>query len=179
MTNTKPLLVDATASQDDAHDRQSRAASDSSATAYHDQLWTIPMARQHTVRPLVQSLPLAGLSIENRSTTAYYAISTMEARGRLGDQSPLRVLRWQPGLRIDIAPYAGFVMIRPHTSSSEAVARQGHLRLPARVRRACHLSSGDRLLMAAYPDQNLLAVYTMASLDTMILTHAAARQAAA
>ncbi len=73
----------------------------------------------------------------------------------------------------------GVVMVSSRANGTEAIARQGHVRLPARVRHACRLGCGDRLLMAAYPDRDLLLIYTMAALDMMVLAHATAMPAAA
>ncbi|MCO1575213.1 hypothetical protein M8C13_05495 [Crossiella sp. SN42] len=61
------------------------------------------------------------------------------------------------------------VILRPGTTT--AVTRQGHLRLPAAIRRACHLATGARLLVAAYPDLGLLAVYTPAAFGAMLLAY--------
>ncbi|MCP3803471.1 AbrB/MazE/SpoVT family DNA-binding domain-containing protein [Allokutzneria sp. A3M-2-11 16] len=43
------------------------------------------------------------------------------------------------------------------------MTKQGHLRLPASVRHCCGLVPGDRVLLVADPDQNVLVVCTRLS----------------
>jgi bifunctional DNA-binding transcriptional regulator/antitoxin component of YhaV-PrlF toxin-antitoxin module len=49
-----------------------------------------------------------------------------------------------------------------------SVTGQGHVRLPATVRRWCGLATGDRVLLAAEPARGLLVVHPPAALDAMI-----------
>jgi hypothetical protein len=44
---------------------------------------------------------------------------------------------------------------------------RGRLLLPVAVRRVLHLEPGQRLLVAAHPDRDLLIAYTMTALDAM------------
>lgn len=177
MTTVNPLLVGSTANHAAADARKPRTAAYTSIvsdpTPYRGQLWSALTQRRQPTPSLARGLPLAGLSMPDHASTTYYAITAMEVRGRLADQSPVHILHWQPGLRVDIAPMPGLMVIRPTVDGSDAIARQGHVRLPARIRHACHLDDGDRLLMAA------LLIYTMTALDAMILDHATAVQAAA
>jgi bifunctional DNA-binding transcriptional regulator/antitoxin component of YhaV-PrlF toxin-antitoxin module len=49
-----------------------------------------------------------------------------------------------------------------------SINRHGHLQLPVAVRRWCDLAPGDKVLLAAEPDQQLLIVHPPATLDAMI-----------
>ena len=59
-------------------------------------------------------------------------------------------------------------MISANRRGVFSVTGQGHLRLPATVRRRCGLAAGDRVLLAAEPAEGLVVVYPPAALDTMI-----------
>jgi hypothetical protein len=48
------------------------------------------------------------------------------------------------------------------------ITRDGHLRLPARIRHACKLSAGDRLLVIVTATPPMVAVYPMATVETII-----------
>jgi hypothetical protein len=179
MTTVSPLLVGSTANRS-TNDRPHRPpASGTATTTPQDQLWSVLTGRE-AARPSVLGLPLAmGLATLDRSVAAHYAITPMEVRGRLGDRSPVRVLDWRPGLRVSISPMAGVILIRPDATCTDAIGPLGYVRLTSRVRYACHLNAGDRLLMVARPDLDVLLIYTMASLDAMILADATGRQGAA
>jgi hypothetical protein len=115
-------------------------------------------------------LPLAPLLPRALRSTAYYVITTIDARGRIADRSPLRVLQWPPAHPLTVS-LATNVAIIARPGGRTAVTRQGHLRLPAAVRHACRLKAGDRLLVATVPDLGMLVAYTMRALDEMVLAY--------
>jgi hypothetical protein len=105
---------------------------------------------------------------QTRPTSARYTITTVDARGRLADASPLRVLQWVPWLPITIVVMLGAVVAAANPDGRETVTGQGHLRLPADLRHVLRLDRGDRLLVAAHPDRGLLVAYTMSAVDEMV-----------
>ena len=134
------------------------------------QPWMAPAVRErHDQRP--GGLPLPRLSEPVPETSAYYAVTTVDGRGRLADGSPLRVLQWGPGLSLNLMVTLGAVVAYAHPDGRETVTGQGHLRLPADLRHALRLNSGDRLLVVAHPHQGLLVVYTMPALDAMVSSY--------
>ena len=62
---------------------------------------------------------------------------------------------------------AGVLLVR--RGGTHAITGQGHLHLPARIHRSLRLAAGQRLLIAAIPDHDLLIAYTMAAVDAMVL----------
>jgi hypothetical protein len=92
----------------------------------------------------------------------------MDRRGRLADRSPIRAVGWPPGQPITISasqdPY--LVIVRP--GGPDKITRDGHLRLPARIRHTCKLSAGDRLLVTVTTTPPMVAVYLMATVETII-----------
>lgn len=101
----------------------------------------------------------------------YCALTPIDDRGRLADRSPIRAIGWPPGQAITISVVQETVIVVSQSNGAECITRQGHLRLPARVRHICRLTSGDRLLIAAAPGPGVLVGYTMPSLESILLKH--------
>ncbi len=129
-----------------------------------------PTARPH-------GLPLPGPPPTAGSPAAHYTITTMDARGRLADRSPLATIGWQPGLPVSFRVITGGVLVVAAHDGPHAVTLQGHLRLPAPLRHLFRLKAGDRLLVAAFPDPGYLIAHPVTALDQMLLDyHTAARR---
>jgi bifunctional DNA-binding transcriptional regulator/antitoxin component of YhaV-PrlF toxin-antitoxin module len=122
------------------------------------------------VRTTGVGLPLAPLSVPTPAPSLYYTVTPVDARGRLADRSPIRALGWQPGQPITITVLQQSIVVTPQPGGA-SITRQGHLRLPARIRHVRDLNVGDRLLVAAAPTPGVLVAYTMALLETILLEH--------
>jgi hypothetical protein len=96
----------------------------------------------------------------------YYAVTRMDQRGRLADRSLLRLLGWLPGQQVDLRVCHGLVIVAVLSERGVAVTRQGHLRLPAVVRHACGLLSGQQILIAAEPHGEAITLYPASVVDT-------------
>ena len=116
-------------------------------------------------------LPLPPLSAPAPSPSLYFTVTPVDVRGRLADRSPIRALDWQPGQPITITVLQQTIIVTSQAGGAESITGQGHLRLPAGIRHAFRLNSGDRLLVAAAPTAGVLVVYTMAMLESMLLDH--------
>jgi hypothetical protein len=95
-------------------------------------------------------------------------MAAVDCRGRVADHAVLAALGWVAGTRLEIRETGGLLLVRAHPHGVFAVTGQGHLRLPAAVRRRCSLLPGDRVLLAADPAAGLLAVHPPAALDAMV-----------
>jgi hypothetical protein len=116
-------------------------------------------------------LPLPPLLAPMPAPSLYYVVTPIDARGRVADRSPIRFLGWPPNHPIVISVAHQAIVITHQIDGTESITRQGHLRLPARIRHLCRTTPGDRLLVAAAPDADLIVVYTMAHLESILLTH--------
>jgi hypothetical protein len=119
----------------------------------------------------VTGLPLAQLLLPTRTPSLYCALTPIDDRGRLADRSPIRALGWPPRQPITISVLQETVVVISQPNGTESITRQGHLRLPAPVRHLCHLTPGNRLLLAAAPGPDILVGYTMPLLESILLTH--------
>jgi hypothetical protein len=132
-----------------------------------DRLWS-PLRVEQPAQRAIRGLPMASRVSSARVSSAYYAVSTIDDRGRLADRSPLRILHWAPGLPITLLVLPGAIVVAAQVGGREAVTGHGYLRLPAGLRHALKLKPGDTLLVAAHPDRGLLVAYTMPTLDAMV-----------
>jgi hypothetical protein len=125
-----------------------------------------PLGRPSTSANCRRALPLPRLDpLRARSTV--YGLATIDCNGRLADTTVVRALGWAPSNRLDIHESGGLVLVAADRQGLFRLTGQGHLRLPAAVRRWCGLVPGDRVLLAADPDR-LLVLHPPAALDAMI-----------
>lgn len=96
----------------------------------------------------------------------FCTVTPIDDRGRLADRSPIRAAGWRPGQPVTISMTDDHSVVIIQASGPETITRHGHLRLPMRVRHACRLSTGDRLLVAATTTQ--LMVYPMATVEAAL-----------
>lgn len=121
-----------------------------------------------------RTLPLPALAAP-RSSGLVYGMAAMDARGRVADHALVTALGWTPGTRLTIRLADGLLICRPDTTGAVTVTPQLHFRLPAPLRHACDLRPGNRVLLAADPQHNLLILHSPAALDTVLAprhTHA-------
>jgi hypothetical protein len=114
-----------------------------------------------------RGLPLSELR-PKRDTAAYYALSSIDVWGRIADRSALHALRWGPASSLAISVLGEAIVVFAQPAGKHVLGRQGHLRLPASVRHACQIGGGDRLLLVALADRDLLLVHTMPALELML-----------
>jgi hypothetical protein len=119
----------------------------------------------------VTGLTLAPLLLPMPAPSLYCVLTPIDDRGRLADRSPIRAVGWPPGQPIMISVVQETVVVVSQSNGAESITRQGHLRLPARVRHICRLTSGDHLLIAAGPGSGVLVGYTMPLLESILLKH--------
>ncbi|WP_162958797.1 hypothetical protein [Nocardia yunnanensis] len=97
---------------------------------------------------------------ESPADDLYCAVATIDGRGRLSDRSALRVLGWAGGQGISIAVKDRVAVLKPSPDRRWTVRLNGYLVLPAKVRHACDLFTGDRVLIAAALTRSILVVYS-------------------
>ena len=139
--------------------------------SFVDQLWSALHPEAGSKETPHLGLPVPRLATPPNRDSTYYTVTATDVWGRLADRSPLQRLHWQPGLPLAVSIAQGAILVIPHRDGRHTVTRQGHLRLPASVRRVCRLEAGDRLLPAACPARNFLVAYPMFVVDAMLLAH--------
>jgi hypothetical protein len=82
----------------------------------------------------------------------------------------MQTLDWSAGLRLHIREAAtGALMAAADPEGVYRVTGQGHVRIPAPLRHRYGLGAGDRVLLAADPEQSQLVIYPPALLDALLL----------
>ncbi|WP_426504350.1 hypothetical protein ACPPVO_43200 [Dactylosporangium sp. McL0621] len=106
-------------------------------------------SRQGTAkRALRGPLPLATFT-DRRTRRTVYALPAIDCNGRLADQAIVRVMGWEPGTRYAIQEHGGLLLVDANPRGVFAVTRQGHLYIPAVVRRRCAISPAARRCRAS------------------------------
>ncbi len=91
----------------------------------------------------------------------FCVVTTIDARGRLADRSPARVLGWSPCQPLAVSISAGVVRLATAEAGGLAVTKQGHVRLSSEIRHAVGLVDGDRVLVVVRPDLDAVVIYPM------------------
>ncbi|WP_327119152.1 hypothetical protein OHB12_12610 [Nocardia sp. NBC_01730] len=100
------------------------------------------------------------------------ATTTVDIRGRLGERSAIKTLRWEPGQPIALSAEPGLVIVAAEPTGRWTIGAAGYLSLPARLRRESHIGLTDRVLLLAAPYGDLLVVYSTAYVaDAMASKH--------
>ena len=89
--------------------------------------------------------------------------------GRITDLAVMRALAWTPYTRLGMREGSGAIVVEADDKGMFTVSPDGYLRLTAMVRRWCLLRPGDRVLLAADVEANILLVYPPAAVDDLIL----------
>ncbi|WP_306209580.1 hypothetical protein [Actinoplanes sp. RD1] len=124
-------------------------------------------ARDRTGLPLAQLLDL------NANDDRYFAVTTLDDRGRLADRAPLRALNWDIGTALTLTADAEAGVISVNRGGDITIARPGRLHLPAAVRHACRLRAGVRMLVVAEPSADRLIAYLPFAVEVMMSAYRA------
>ncbi|WP_433617049.1 hypothetical protein ACQP2P_16625 [Dactylosporangium sp. CA-139114] len=120
-----------------------------------------PLAAQQRVLPMPPLQP-------RRSRSTVYGFAAVDKAGRITGSTVFRALGWPPHTRLQVREDHGFVLVRRDPCGVLSLNEAGHLHLLEPVRRWCDLRPGDRVLLAAEPDRQLLVIHPPAALDAMI-----------
>ena len=117
----------------------------------------------------LRTVPLPELAPTAGPVAPVCAVASVDARGRVSDRSVVRSLGWRAGQRLEIRAVGGSVLVARRDDGVFSLTTQAYLRLPATVRHWCGLSSGDRVLVAAEPARDAVAVHTMPTLQALLV----------
>jgi hypothetical protein len=113
-------------------------------------------------------LPLAALRAR-RTSSAVYGLAALDCHGRVADRIIMQTLDWSAGLRLHIREAAiGALTAAADPEGAYRITSQGHVRIPAPLRHRYGLGAGDRVLLAADPEQAQLVIYPPAILDALL-----------
>ena len=95
----------------------------------------------------------------------------IDASGRVADRVTVTALGWRPGDRLILTVAAGVVLARRDPGGPVTMPTRPYVAIPAALRHRCGLEPGDRVLLAAFPGQDALAVYSFAVVGQALSAH--------
>ncbi|WP_051030105.1 hypothetical protein [Nocardia takedensis] len=86
-------------------------------------------------------------------------MTVVDINGRLAAAVAVEYLGWEVGQRLTITGDRGSVVTIMRAFDGTALRPRGFLRLPMSVRHRCRIRTGERVLLAASRELDLLIVY--------------------
>jgi hypothetical protein len=100
-----------------------------------------------------------------------YGLGRIDSSGRICDQAIVAALGWAGGDLLTLTARAGVVTARRDPGGMVTLSGRAYISIPAALRHRCGLEAGDQVLLAAIPDEDALAVYSLAVVDQAIRAH--------
>lgn len=138
------------------------------ATTVGDTVGPLPLAVPGRPPAVDTRLPLPPLPEPGRPSGAVYALARIDASGRIADHTTPTALHWHPGdpLTATLQPGPSItVLADPHGPLTLTAKR--HVTLPAPLRRASGIHTGDLVFLAALPHHHVLLIHPLSYLDTL------------
>lgn len=154
-------------------DRAGRSLGPVNETWSSDHTVAVQPSRLLGARPLAPiphptTLPVVTLRAPQDRSPLYYAVSSVDDRGRIADRTSVRHVGWRPGQSVTLSIVGSAVVVQAFLGGADKITRQGRLLLPARIRHACHIRPRDRLLVAASAERRAILVAHTALLDAAL-----------
>jgi bifunctional DNA-binding transcriptional regulator/antitoxin component of YhaV-PrlF toxin-antitoxin module len=87
------------------------------------------------------------------------------------DYTLTRALGWGAGDRLTLTAVSGVAIARRDPAGMVTLPGRPCIAIPAALRHRCGLTAGDRVLLAAVPGEDMLAVYSFAVVDQALRVH--------
>jgi hypothetical protein len=100
-----------------------------------------------------------------------YGMSRVDAAGRLFDRAISQALGWHPGDRVTMTGTVAVVLAVRDGDGLITLPARSCVVVPAPLRRRCGLRPGDRVLLAAYPRLDRLAIYPLTTVHEVLARH--------
>jgi hypothetical protein len=131
-----------------------------------------PASRQRARSAAARRLPLASpVPVPSAPEEVVYGIARIDASGRICERAIITALSWAGGDRLIFTAEAGVVTARRDAGGMVTLPASTYITIPAPLRRRCGLETGDQVLLAALPGQDVLTAYSLAVVDQAIRAH--------
>ena len=132
----------------------------------------VTTARQRARSAVARRLPLARpVPVPSAPEDVVYGIARIDASGRICERAIITALGWAGGDRLTFTADAGVVTARRDPGGMVTLPASTYITIPAPLRHRCGLKASDQVLLAALPDQDTLAAYSLAVVDQAIRAH--------
>ena len=136
----------------------------------------VPAARRRARSAAGRPLPLAR-PVRSVPEDVVYGLGRIDSSGRICDRAIITALGWRGGDRLTLTAEAGVVTARLDPGGMITLPGRAYISIPAALRHRCGLRPGDQVLLAALPDEDTLAAYSLAVVDQAIRAHGAFQHA--
>ncbi|WP_158263108.1 hypothetical protein [Amycolatopsis sp. CA-128772] len=139
-------------------------------------VFVTPLAQAAPARPLpgqpATARPaLAELLARPAQAHWTYAMSRVDASGRIADKQLVSVLGWKVDDRlITTAEGTSVIILGRDSCGPDSLITKDRVRLPVSLRTRCGIRIGDRVLLAASPKLDLLLAYPLSTLERALGT---------
>lgn len=103
------------------------------------------------------------------------AVAAIDHSGRTGDQSLLSALGWRPGERTAATVTAEMAILRRTHTGPFRIDSRHKVFIPAGTRALFSIDTGDRVVLVAAPEHDVLIVHPMAVIANLIAVHYASK----
>jgi AbrB family looped-hinge helix DNA binding protein len=129
-------------------------------------------SRQRSRSAAARRLPLASpVPVPSAPEDVVYGIARIDSSGRICERAIIAALGWSGRDLLTFTADAGVVTARRDPAGMVTLPASGYITIPAALRRRCGLEAGDQVLLAALPDKDSLAAYSLAVVDQAIRAH--------
>jgi hypothetical protein len=132
----------------------------------------VPAPRRQARSAAGRTLPLAR-PVRSVPQDVVYGLARINASGRICERAVISALGWAGGDRLTFTAEAGVVTARRDPGGMVTLPASGYINHPGRAAPPLGLESGDQVLLAALPGEDVLAAYCLAVVDQAIRPHGA------
>ncbi|MEV4055192.1 hypothetical protein AB0J55_28660 [Amycolatopsis sp. NPDC049688] len=117
-------------------------------------------------------MPVADLGPLVDGGSVAFSLVKVGGNGVVAARIALQQLEWIPGRALRFSASSGLLIVAPAEKPTTAFVPQTlNLTLPARLRARCRIRTGDQVLLASVLDHDLLVIYPLHVLHTMLAAY--------
>jgi hypothetical protein len=98
-------------------------------------------------------------------------MAAVDHSGRVRDTVVFGVLGWEPGGRTEVGVRAEVLLMRRVQQGGAVIDARGRVFLPVAARAQLGIAVGERLLVVAVPDRDLLIVHRLSVVTALLAGH--------
>ncbi|MGY1969041.1 hypothetical protein ACW9HH_32810 [Nocardia gipuzkoensis] len=134
-------------------------------------LYSPPTPRSVPQQPLAYEFAFPEDLHDEFVTKLHCTVTAIDDRGRIAAASVVKHLGWIPGQPCSFEMFHQSLVKIRRSADGAKVRSNGYLHLPTAIRNKCRIYTGDRVLLAASLEVDLLVVYPPHALSAALGTH--------
>lgn len=123
-------------------------------------------------RVQTEPLPVPPVPVRSPETGLDLGVAAVNASGRVREQQLIvKTLGWRAGDRTSSRAIDDGMVIRREHDGHQLIDPRNQLLIPAGLRTLYHIGAGDRIVLVAIPEQEVLIVHPMAFVAGLLAEH--------